>query len=181
MSRHRPRGRGGLRHVARALQSYKKLRHPQGGRRAEREQTLPRREQADKNRDHPAKNIRPRQPFGRRQQPFGSLKTGDAPPKAALPGLCQGRFSLHRAAAEAPRATPRRHAPGSHPPGATPPAGRHATRRRQKSARRGPTKTKKRAAALPVRRFYVYLQCSNPRATAAPGPARAARVLPANH
>lgn len=48
-------GRGGLRHVARALQSYKKLRHPQGGRRAEREQTLPRREQADKNRDHPAK------------------------------------------------------------------------------------------------------------------------------
>lgn len=116
VSRHRPRGRGGLRHVARALQSYKKLRHPQGGRRAEREQTLPRREQADKNRDHPAKNIRPRQPFGRRQQPFGSLKTGDAPPKAALPGLCQGRFSLHRAAAEAPRAT----APAAkkRPPGA---------------------------------------------------------------
>lgn len=118
VSRHRPHGRGGLRNVARALQSYKKLRHPHGGRRAEREQTLPRREQADKNRDHPAKNIRPRQPFGRRHQPFGSLKTGDAPPKAALPGLRQGRFSLHRAAAEAPRATPRRHAPGSHPPAA---------------------------------------------------------------
>lgn len=168
-------GRGGLRHVARALQSYKKLRHPQGGRRAEREQTLPRREQADKNRDHPAKNIRPRQPFGRRHQPFGSLKTGDAPPKAALPGLRQWRFSLHRAATEAPRAT----APAARP--RQPPAGRHATRRRQKSARRGPTKAKKRAAALPVRRFYVYLQCSNPRATAAPEPARAARVLPANH
>lgn len=140
MSRHRPRGRGGLRHVARALQSYKKLRHPQGGRRAEREQTLPRREQADKNRDHPAKNIRPRHPFGRRQQPFGSLKTGDAPPKAALPGLRQGRFSLHRAAAEAPRATPRRHAPGSHPPGATPPAGGKKApaggRQRQKSGPR---------------------------------------------
>ena len=71
------------------------------------------------------------------------------------------------------------HAPAARP--RQPPAGRHATRRRQKSARRGPTKAKKRAAALPVRRFYVYLQCSNPRATAAPGPPRAARVLQANH
>lgn len=163
MSRHRPRGRGGLRHVARALQSYKKLRHPQGGRRAEREQTLPRREQADKNRDHPAKNIRPRQPFGRRQQPFGSLKTGDAPPKAALPGLRQGRFSLHRAAAEAPRAT----APAARP--RQPPAGRHATRRRQKSARRGPTKAKKAGRGFARSQVLCIFAMQQPAGHGSPG------------